>query len=240
MLFNTHTNNTLLKRIIRINDEFILQVRIGFDDKIDKILIKGPKEEAERIRMELKTRILKLTRGKMNDVEEKEIKTDRKFFKEILGTNGERIRQLRSQFAQVQMIFPYNFDENHNILKLRGPQKDVNAASEHFEKFYGELVKNSYSIKVMVCKIFHKNLIGKRGARISQLREETSTRIHLPEATSDSQLVEIIGTKSNVRKARNLILEFQRDQIDALMNEIGNRQPLKTYQFPSYRLENMC
>ena len=204
---------------------------------------------------------------KMNQ-EEREINIEPRFFGSIIGFHGHKIQEIRDKFnyvsnklmciilivtiiitlfvfcffqsnVQVQLIFPIPSDEKQNVLKIRGHMQDVNDAYEYLEKFHDQLLETSYSIKVSVCKIFHKNLIGKGGAHINRLRQETSTRIHVPNMKSDSKLLEITGSKPNVEKARDLILKFQQEQILLLMDEIENREPRQQYLFPCYRLANL-
>lgn len=67
--------------------------------------------------------------------------------------------------------------------------------------------------QVPIYKEFHKNVIGKGGANIRKIREETSTRIDLPPEGSDSDMIVITGRKEDVEKARDRILKIQSELV---------------------------
>ena len=56
-------------------------------------------------------------------------------------------------------------------------------------------------------------MIGKGGANIRKIREETSTRIDLPPEGSDSDMIVITGRKEDVEKARDRILKIQSELV---------------------------
>ena len=68
-------------------------------------------------------------------------------------------------------------------------------------------------MKVPIYKEFHKNVIGKGGANIRKIREETSTRIDLPPEGSESDMIMITGRKEDVDKARDRILKIQSELV---------------------------
>ena len=70
------------------------------------------------------------------------------------------------------------------------------------------------TFKVPIYKEFHKNVIGKGGANIRKIREETSTRIDLPPEGSDSDMIVITGRKEDVEKARDRILKIQSELVN--------------------------
>lgn len=45
-------------------------------------------------------------------------------------------------------MFP-DSSEKSDIVKIRGPKQDVDAAFKHLQKLYKELVESSYSVKVL-------------------------------------------------------------------------------------------
>lgn len=98
-------------------------------------------------------------------------------------------------------------------MKIRGPKQDVDAAFNHLQKLHKELLESSYSIKVPIYKEYHKNVIGKGGANIRKIREETSTRIDLPPEGSDSDMIVISGRKADVEKAKDCILKIQNELV---------------------------
>lgn len=101
-------------------------------------------------------------------------------------------------------------------------------------------VENSFSVSVPIFKQFHKNIIGKGGANIkkvssyfldfypfstclltgtlflSQIREETNTKIDLPAENSNSEMIVITGKKANCEAAKNRILAIQKELVRGL------------------------
>lgn len=63
-----------------------------------------------------------------------------------------------------------------------------------------------------IFKEFHKHIIGKGGATIRKIREETQTRIDLPEGNSGEERIAVTGKKANVEKAI--------DQLEKIQNEL--------------------
>lgn len=74
---------------------------------------------------------------------------------------------------------------------------------------------NNHQAQVKIFKQFHKNIIGKGGAKIRAIREETDTNIDLPSETSDSDVITVTGKKENVEKARAKIEEIYQELVSA-------------------------
>ena len=62
-------------------------------------------------------------------------------------------------------------------------------------------------------KKFHANVIGKGGATLRKLREETDTKIELPGEKNDSDVIVITGRKENVQKARARIQAIEKEMV---------------------------
>merc|ERR1711976_227173 len=90
------------------------------------------------------------------------------------------VEKIRKDFANVQISFP-DLGVKSDIVKLRGPKKDVDECSRHFTKLAKEMAESSYQVKVPIFKQFHKFVIGKGGANIRRIRDETDTKIDLPD-----------------------------------------------------------
>ena len=65
-----------------------------------------------------------------------------------------------------------------------------------------------------IFKQFHKNIIGKGGATIRAIRDETDTKIELPSESSDSDVITITGKQENVEKARARIEDIQKELVN--------------------------
>ncbi|TOF73345.1 hypothetical protein CGJ15_27365, partial [Vibrio parahaemolyticus] len=74
-----------------------------------------------------------------------------------------------------------------------------------------ELNETNYQVKVSIFRQFHKFIIGKGGANINKIREETGTRIELPSEGQNSDEIIITGKKENCEKARERIQKIQEE-----------------------------
>merc|ERR1711892_1079127 len=108
-----------------------------------------------------------------------------------------------------------------DIVKLRGPKKDVDDCAKYFAKVTKEMAESSYQVKVPIFKQFHKFVIGKGGANIRRIRDETDTRIDLPDSGSDSDMITITGKKENVTKAVTQVQQIQSGMANITTQEIN-------------------
>ena len=59
---------------------------------------------------------------------------------------------------------------------------------------------------------------------ITQIREDTNTKIEMPKEAAHSDVIVITGTKDNVEKARKRILEIQNQMVRAVNEEVEGRK----------------
>ena len=64
-----------------------------------------------------------------------------------------------------------------------------------------------------IFKKFHGNIIGKGGATLKKIREETNTKIEMPKENSDSDVIVITGRKENVDKAKRQIIDIEKQMV---------------------------
>ena len=62
-------------------------------------------------------------------------------------------------------------------------------------------------------KKFHGSIVGRGGATLRKIREDTDTRIELPQENSSSDVITIVGRKENIQKARDMILTIEKDMV---------------------------
>lgn len=85
---------------------------------------------------------------------------------------------------------------------LRGPKEEVEKCSQHLSKIVQELTEENTMLEVPILKQFHKFVIGKGGANIKKIRDETQTKIELPSEDERSDVIRIIGREENVLQAK--------------------------------------
>ncbi|XP_057372624.1 vigilin-like [Daphnia carinata] len=197
----------------RLKEETGVTINIP-DERSSTIRIEGTPNGVNQAKAELMEMVTK-----MENEREKDILIEHRFHKNIIGAKGEKIREIRDMFHQVQVTFP-DSSEKSDVVKIRGPKQDVDATYKYLQKLYKELLESSYSVKVPIYKEFHKNVIGKGGANIRKIREETSTRIDLPPEGSDSDMIVITGRKEDVEKARDRILKIQSELVSIIAEDV--------------------
>lgn len=200
--------------INRLKDELGVTINIEEKEALNRIHIVGPKEGVQRATAELSEQI-----GKLENEKEKDVIIDHLWFSSLIGAKGENIRELRENFRSVQIIFPAQ-NEKCDIVKLRGPKEDVDRCHTQLAGMVKEIKESSYVIEVPIFKQFHKFIIGKGGANIKKIREETQTKIELPASGDSNEVIVISGKKEKVAEARELILKIQSELADIVNEEI--------------------
>ncbi|XP_060527573.1 vigilin isoform X2 [Cylas formicarius] len=212
-----HVDNKLFKHIIGKNGANVNKLKEDYNVVINieesgLVRIEGNREDVAHTKQELEQRIFKLENEK-----ERDVIIEQRHYRAIIGTKGETIKEIRDRFNQVQIFFPGPGDRN-DIVKVRGPKADVDKCVKFLEKKVKELNESSYQIQVPIYKQFHKFIIGKGGANIRRIREDTNTKIDLPAEGDKSDAIIITGKRENVEEARDRIHQIQ-DELETIITE---------------------
>lgn len=70
----------------------------------------------------------------------KDILIDNKYHKLIIGTKGDKVREVRDRFNGIQISFPEPGDKK-DIVGLRGPKEDVEKCAVYLKKLAADLVR---------------------------------------------------------------------------------------------------
>lgn len=154
---------------------------------------------------------------KLENEKEKDVIIEQRYYKAIIGSKGENIKDIRDKFNQVQINFPGPTDKR-DVVKIRGPKEDVDKCCKYLQKLVKELNESSYQIEVPIYKQFHKFIIGKGGVNIRKIREETQTKVDLPAEGDKNDVITITGKKENVEEAREKIRKIQ-DELETIVTE---------------------
>ena len=189
--------------VSRIKAETGVAIRIPADSNI--IRIEGTPEGVARAKSELIEMVQKMENEKSRD-----ILIEPRFHKTMIGASGGKIREIREKFNQVQVTFP-DAGRKSAVVTLRGPKGDVDRCYKYLQVMHQELIVSNYAAEVHIFKQFHKNIIGKGGANIKKIRDETDTKIDLPSENAESDVITITGKKENVDKAKVMIEAIQKE-----------------------------
>lgn len=210
--------------VMRIKKETGVAIRIPPDSTNESIIrIEGSPEGVAKAKQELMEMVQKMENEKSKDV-----LIEQRFHKTIIGQHGNKIREIRDKYPEVQINFP-DPGRKSEVVTLRGPKNDVDRCAKYLQQYHQELIQKNYCAEVHIFKQFHKNIIGKGGSNISKIRTETDTRIDLPSENSDSDVIAITGKKENVEKAKVMIEAIQKDL--ANIKEVTIEIPHKHHNF---------
>jgi len=200
----------------KLKQETEVMINIPDSDKAPSnvIRIEGNKDGVKKAKEELEALV-----AKMQNEREKDLIIEARFHRELIGAKGGNIQKIRDDFAAVQISFP-DLGSKSDIVKLRGPKDDVEKCSRTLNKMYKDLLENNYQAKVPIFKQFHKFIIGKGGQTIKGIRQDTSTRIDLPESGSESDVITITGKKENVEKAQKKIAQIQSEMANVVSVDV--------------------
>lgn len=70
----------------------------------------------------------------------KDVIIEQRFHRTIIGTKGEKIREIRDKYPEVQISFP-DAGKKSDIVNLRGPREDVDNVYTLLKKLNSELVR---------------------------------------------------------------------------------------------------
>jgi len=174
------------------------------------IRIEGNKQGVDEAKAELEEMVTK-----MKDEKEKDLIIENRFHKQLIGPKGENIQKIRDDFSSVQISFP-DLGVKSDIVKLRGPKDDVDLCAKTMTKMYKDLLESNFQLKLPIFKQFHKFIIGKGGATIKLIRQETNAKVDLPASGSDSDIIILTGKKEDVLKAQKKIQQIQSEQADVV------------------------
>jgi len=201
--------------INKIKSETDVTINIPDSDSgVTVIRIEGNKAGVEKAKKEL----MDMTE-KMENEKEKDLIIENRFHRQLIGPKGENIEKIRKDFANVQISFP-DLGVKSDIVKLRGPKKDVDECTKYFNKIVRDMQESSFQVKVPIFKQFHKYIIGKGGANIRRIRDETDTKVDLPDSGSESDMITITGKKLNVNKAVAEIQKIQNEMANITSQEV--------------------
>ncbi|CAH2073927.1 unnamed protein product, partial [Iphiclides podalirius] len=186
----------------------LIGVRAEGDDS-DVITVRGKRDNVE----EAVRRIQQIHNEKANIVTE-EVTIAPKYYNSLIGAGGKLIHSIMEECGGVLIKFPPTDSDSDKVI-IKGPIEDVEKAKQQLLAHASERELTSHTATVRAKPEHHKFLIGKNGANIKKIREQTGARIVFPtEKDEDKEAIFIIGREEQVEAARK--------QLEAAIAEISN------------------
>lgn len=202
--------------ISKIKEETGVQIIIPNEQtNSDEIKVEGRKEGVKKAIEEI-TEIVK----RIENEKSRDILIEQRFHKQIIGPKGEAIAKLREQYPSVVFSFP-DAGKKSDIVSLRGDKNEVDKVFKHLTAVNKELLESNFQMTVPIFKEFHKHIIGKGGANVRKIREETQTRIDLPGGDSGEDKITVTGKKANVEKAVEQLTHIQNELASIVTVEVS-------------------
>ena len=70
---------------------------------------------------------------------------EQRFHRTIIGAKGEKIREIRDKYPEVQISFP-DAGKKSDVVNLRGPREGVDSVYTFLKKLNAELVRSSSTL----------------------------------------------------------------------------------------------
>lgn len=184
--------------IKKIRDDTQTKIELPAEgDKNEVIVISGRKENVN----EARERILKI-QSELADVVTEELIIPPKYYNSIIGSGGKLISAIIEECGNVSIKFPTT-ESNSDVVVIRGPIEDVEKAKAQLIELSNERQQSSFTAEVRAKPQHHKFLIGKNGASIKEIRDQTGARIIFPgNNDEDKEVITIIGKEENVLAAK--------------------------------------
>ncbi|XP_022819366.1 vigilin [Spodoptera litura] len=200
--------------INRLKDETGVVINIIENEGNNIIRIEGSHQGVADAERELREMVMKLENERT-----KEVYVDHRYIKSLIGVRGEKIKELREKFERVLISLP-DQGQKRSPIKLRGPQEDIEKCEKYLHKVIKEIAESSYVQEVPIFKQFHKFIIGKGGANLRKIRDETQTVIDLPAEGDDSDVITVRGKRENVEEAVKRIQQIHNEKANVVTEEV--------------------
>ena len=146
----------------------------------------------------------------------------------LIGKNGNIIKQIRNECSGVIINFPPSAGESRIVLK--GSAEQITKAKAELLKLAEARHDASFQDELSNVKLeYHKFLVGRNGAKVSQLRDKYQVRIIFPtssefsaaaEANNNNNVITIIGKKENVAKVKAELEQAVKSLEEQITDEI--------------------
>ncbi|XP_011297299.1 vigilin [Fopius arisanus] len=197
----------------RLKEENDVVLNIFEADGQNMIRIEGKESGVREAEAQLTEMVKKLENEK-----EKDVIIDQRHYASIIGMKGLTIKEIRDKFNYVQITIPG--PEEGDIVKIRGPKLDVDRCHKYLMKLVKKLDENCHVIELPIFKQLHRFVIGKGGANLRRIKEETQTKIDFPAEIDDNDVITITGKKENVELARDMIQKIQNELSNIVEEEV--------------------
>ncbi|XP_037055177.1 vigilin-like [Peromyscus leucopus] len=159
-----------------------------------KIMLKGPIDDVNYAQEKFDIIVNDL----LNRMECTEINGDSKFYKYLMGNNGEVLNRITEKNQVSISVFPEN-ETNHSI-RIEGESLGVHQAKRELLELANNL-QEEHSQDIIIKHQFHHILIGQKGERVREIcKKFPDVILNFPHPAEKSDVVQLIGPKHESEK----------------------------------------
>lgn len=167
-----------------------------------------------------------------------EINVLNKYHSLLIGTKGKNINEIKQKY-NVQFFFPEkinsddeDFEEkskskDRNKITIKGFKNDVEKAKKVVLDQVQDIIDHSYEITFKVPVLVISKIVGRKGAQINKMKQDTDTRIDIDETElsggdEENEEVSIVirGTKKGCDEAKKQIMKIVKESTIVLSRDI--------------------
>lgn len=210
------------------------------DSDLEEIQIKGKQSDCDECKKVLEEKIVTLDDEK-EDREARSYTVDLKcpamHHRTIIGKGGDRIKEFRVKYPDVQIDFPRR-NKNGDLptgeagekISVRGYKEKADACAADLQKIITQL-ESQVEVSVEIDPLVHGKIIGARGAGIKGLQSQYNVRINFPRDKTSS-LITIQGEEGPCNECREELLNLEADYIEEAEEEYEQEHQLDQYLQP--------
>ncbi|XP_052601863.1 vigilin-like [Peromyscus californicus insignis] len=164
-----------------------------------KIMLKGPIDDVNYAQEKFDIIVNDL----LNRMECTEINGDSKFYKYLMGNNGEVLNRITEKNQVSISVFPEN-ETNHSI-RIEGESLGVHQAKRELLELANNL-QEEHSQDIIIKHQFHHILIGQKGERVREIcKKFPDVILNFPHPAEKSDVVQLIGPKHESEKCAQFL-----------------------------------
>lgn len=187
----------------------------------DVITITGKKGNVEKAQAKIEA-----IQKELGNIKELVIEIPNRLHNSLIGAKGRFIRAISDECGGVMIRFPQEGSKSDRVV-IRGPSVDVENAKTQLLELTNERKESSFTAEVKAKSQYHKFLIGRGGANIRKVRENTGARIIFPGTNdADQETISIIGREDGVKQAKA--------ELEALIKNLDNEEEIEVSVPPKY------
>lgn len=122
----------------------------------------------------------------------------------IIGKKGASVRKITSELPKVHI----EFFEDEDKVRVEGPPEEVRQAMKELQDVTKDLLAKMAFAEIEVDQKYHRHIIGRNGANVTRIKNETGVQVRIPSDTEPSNIIRIEGSPEGVAAAKQELLEM--------------------------------